>query len=282
MTTSQSGSYWLCPGCRRHVPSRIEACRCGFSRASADMPVEQPRRPPQFAVRQTQQTSGSWISWVLWAIVAGSALAGSIYLSLRIKPKDPADSELARRMRQSREREVTYVAEPPPPRPPIAVQPRGRIVAPPTQAAEPRAAAMVTGSRAQEEQNQRAQADAIYRPKVTAAAPSARRLRDNLTRYETYCAAGQQRGGASSRTPTADPRTMRWQGSESWARRRVSVVQNNQGDSEQCRVWIIDIVNDFEQVGTLMDEAEREATAEGIPAHVQRTVVVALTESLWL
>jgi hypothetical protein len=30
---SGTGQFWLCPQCRKHVPARSTACRCGFSRA---------------------------------------------------------------------------------------------------------------------------------------------------------------------------------------------------------------------------------------------------------
>jgi Zn-dependent protease with chaperone function/type II secretory pathway pseudopilin PulG len=35
MTAQETGRYWLCPKCGRHVPGRLEACRCGASRAEA-------------------------------------------------------------------------------------------------------------------------------------------------------------------------------------------------------------------------------------------------------
>ncbi|HSD65643.1 MAG TPA: M48 family metallopeptidase [Vicinamibacteria bacterium] len=35
MTAQETGRFWLCPKCGRHVPGRLENCRCGASRADA-------------------------------------------------------------------------------------------------------------------------------------------------------------------------------------------------------------------------------------------------------
>ncbi len=47
MTAQETGRYWLCPKCGRHVPGRLEACRCGASRAEAvEAPVVAAAPPP--------------------------------------------------------------------------------------------------------------------------------------------------------------------------------------------------------------------------------------------
>ena len=49
MTTTQAtGRFWLCPKCGRHVPGRLEACRCGAARSEAEatQEVAAPSPPP--------------------------------------------------------------------------------------------------------------------------------------------------------------------------------------------------------------------------------------------
>ena len=53
--TPGTQGFWTCPQCKRHVPARLSACRCGFARESAtDIqlsspdtadPAEKPRSP---------------------------------------------------------------------------------------------------------------------------------------------------------------------------------------------------------------------------------------------
>ncbi len=38
---SETGSFWLCPSCKKHVPSRQDSCRCGFKRSASQEPVEE-------------------------------------------------------------------------------------------------------------------------------------------------------------------------------------------------------------------------------------------------
>jgi len=33
--TPATQRFWICPQCKRHVPARLSACRCGFGRESA-------------------------------------------------------------------------------------------------------------------------------------------------------------------------------------------------------------------------------------------------------
>lgn len=38
--TSASGRFWICPQCKRHVPQRIDACRCGYAKAGEAQPID--------------------------------------------------------------------------------------------------------------------------------------------------------------------------------------------------------------------------------------------------
>ncbi len=80
MTPQETGRYWRCPKCGRHVPSRLEVCRCGGSRAEAVAEPEAvaaappssaggtsgdlvyPNEPPLFAISLV-------ISVVFWLLV---------------------------------------------------------------------------------------------------------------------------------------------------------------------------------------------------------------------
>jgi hypothetical protein len=293
MTTSQTGSYWLCPGCRRHVPNRVETCRCGFNRQTADAELEEYQRPMRASAEPPAPgpRKSSVLSTILWIIVAAGALAGSIYVAIRIKPPEPArDSKLARMIRESRERQVDYVPQPPPQpqRPLFARQPSP--VRPPAPAREPRprrAAQIVAAGGGPDGGNQelRTLADSIYRPRITAAAGAVQRLEVNVSRYKSYCMDEATRrrvfGEESSRSSSGGHGTIRWRGSDQWSRSRTSVQGSDKGDNAQCRGWLGDILADFEQVSTLMDAAEREANAQNIPPSVQRAVIDELIESLW-
>jgi Zn-dependent protease with chaperone function/type II secretory pathway pseudopilin PulG len=46
MTAQETGRYWRCPKCGRHVPSRLEVCRCGGNRAEAAAEPEVVAAPP--------------------------------------------------------------------------------------------------------------------------------------------------------------------------------------------------------------------------------------------
>ena len=46
MTAQETGRFWRCPKCGRHVPDRLEACRCGASRAEFEMTQEVVPGPP--------------------------------------------------------------------------------------------------------------------------------------------------------------------------------------------------------------------------------------------
>lgn len=73
---------WTCPECARHVPNRLDECRCGFVR-SAEMG----------ALGATGATgsdgrSSSWLPWVVLGIVA-AAVAGNL-IALQVTPVRPA------------------------------------------------------------------------------------------------------------------------------------------------------------------------------------------------
>ena len=125
-SSSTTGSFWKCPECGKHAPSRLSVCRCGFDRsqatgAVADVPRHTPAAEPE---------SSGGRAWIIWAILAVGAAAGGAYAVTR-PVADPAETPLARRMREARERQaqpqVVYV--PVPAEPPPATVPAGARVA---------------------------------------------------------------------------------------------------------------------------------------------------------
>src|SRR5512139_4130359 len=90
MTPQETGRYWRCPKCGRHVPSRLEVCRCGGSRAEAVAAPEvvaaappssaggtsadlvYPTEPPLFAISLV-------ISVVFWLLVLVGTLGFALF-----------------------------------------------------------------------------------------------------------------------------------------------------------------------------------------------------------
>jgi hypothetical protein len=121
---ADTGSFWTCPTCRKHVPSRSPACRCGYTRQGttatiADVTVRKVDAPDDPAQSR---------SWVVWAFVAVVALAVGGYVAAKSPTPNPADSELAQKLRHRREAppqqpQVVYIpvpqAPPSTPSPPI-------------------------------------------------------------------------------------------------------------------------------------------------------------------
>lgn len=123
--SSGTGSFWKCPECGKHVPSRLSACRYGFDRSHATAAVVDVhlQQPPVVA----ESRSGGR-AWIVGAILAAGALAGGAYAVTRPVP-DPADTPLARRIRAARERQAPQVVYVPVPveAPPGAVPAGARV-----------------------------------------------------------------------------------------------------------------------------------------------------------
>jgi hypothetical protein len=78
-----NGRFWLCPGCRRHVPVRKDACVCGFDRTTAqahEVAARPPRPKPQRSAFAT-----------LWLFAAAAVLVGWIAHG-RVQGRPAADA----------------------------------------------------------------------------------------------------------------------------------------------------------------------------------------------
>ena len=92
MTPQETGRYWRCSECGRHVPSRLEACRCGGSRAEG-VTAEAVAGPPPLSL---QRTAGDLvypnesplfaislvISVVFWLVVLVGTLGAALLCAL--------------------------------------------------------------------------------------------------------------------------------------------------------------------------------------------------------
>jgi hypothetical protein len=113
-----AGSFWTCPKCRKHVPSRLQACRCGFDRGTGEEPVQ------EVSIRASpEEGEGKGRPWFLWLIV-GVALVGIGYVIGKSPASTAPDPALVQKFQQIRN------TPPPPPNVQYLPQP-ARIDAPP-------------------------------------------------------------------------------------------------------------------------------------------------------
>lgn len=82
---AQTSSFWRCPSCSKHVPTRQTSCLCGFIRQEqAAVPVASPRPAviimPPLAVAEDREST-AWKA-VLTLFLGGTVLAGAFYVSM--------------------------------------------------------------------------------------------------------------------------------------------------------------------------------------------------------
>lgn len=107
MTSSTTtGSFWLCPSCKKHVPSRQNTCRCGFDRSQSAALTREVQTGANAAV-QLEEHSGSRLRWAAGRVAMAVLVAGSFvwaYRAWKEPASSPGNSDLARRIRAARER----------------------------------------------------------------------------------------------------------------------------------------------------------------------------------
>jgi hypothetical protein len=116
--SASTGSFWRCPSCGKHAPSRQTTCRCGFVRSDAPF-AQQVRVGPEAQRVETGQGTGTRWGAIGAALLVLLVLGGSGYMAIESwNAPRPEDSELARRIRESREAqarrqpEVVYIPVP--------------------------------------------------------------------------------------------------------------------------------------------------------------------------
>lgn len=100
-----TGSFWRCPSCEKHVPSRQDACKCGFERSQAPR-LAQEVRVGRAASVPAVPPERPRLGVILVTLATVSGLAGSGYWawqSWQSPPQNPKDTELARKIRDARE-----------------------------------------------------------------------------------------------------------------------------------------------------------------------------------
>jgi hypothetical protein len=85
MPSPPTSSFWLCPTCNRHVPSRQASCQCGFNRVSEKSAVSIVTPPRAAIVAQATVVADDshGFNWFkVFKVGAGAAsLAAAIYVS---------------------------------------------------------------------------------------------------------------------------------------------------------------------------------------------------------
>lgn len=105
MASSQTSSFWLCPVCSKHVPTRQTSCKCGFDRAAekAAVPIVGPQPAlasrPQFQEAPEREPT-PWKA-IATVCVGAIVLAGAFKVSMDAgRQPDPKPSQGAAVLRQ--------------------------------------------------------------------------------------------------------------------------------------------------------------------------------------
>jgi len=145
-------------------------------------------------------------------------------------------------------------------------------------------------SRKTEEQIERERAEAVYRPRMVAAAPMIRQLGALNRRYHDACY-GQstvtvhngfgENEDVTSGQGNVGRHEFGWTSvrnqTQHW--REVSAVDN--ATMPQCRIIVSDIHDLLGRIGPIMEDAEREAVRQSIWTWLQRDVPEKLAAELW-
>lgn len=118
---SQTGSFWLCPECRKHVPGRVNVCKCGFDRERTGWRAEEVRigRAAADPKPQRQRITASGI-----ALAAGFAVLVGVsgYFGARawLFPQQDTNKALVERFRKLSQPRVVVIEGPAPAPPAVS------------------------------------------------------------------------------------------------------------------------------------------------------------------
>ena len=112
---TQTGSFWICPDCRKHVSTRAGECRCGFTRGSKAEPETTVNLHRRQATKEKEKPN--FFRTTVIAVGGASLVALALSMSAEAWWRAPAkDTELARRLRERREGPaqppVIHISEP--------------------------------------------------------------------------------------------------------------------------------------------------------------------------
>jgi hypothetical protein len=67
----ETGRFWLCPECRKHVPTRLDVCSCGFDRTKVPVQMREVSARPPSLEPPASRGSFSWTPWLLVFVLLG-------------------------------------------------------------------------------------------------------------------------------------------------------------------------------------------------------------------
>lgn len=283
---------WTCPQCKRLVPERMTACRCGAEREAEEV------------ARRGFPTSALWVV----AIIAAAGWAG---YSIARPPQKMAPLKL-----RKQEPSQVMVVEVPADRGhfesrPAAVEPRpeGSLVgATPTPA---RVEPQLSGRPRSDEDKARAVAEAVYRPRMLSVAAQVNQSRVMTRRYVDACLSHTvtRLSGSSQRTTvTSGVSVSSAEGSATYTDADGDVIGRSTGQATgrgswqevagqtnswaevqaldnsttpECRALRSDIESVRDEVDRVMADADQEAVRQNVWTWLQTDVPRSLAEQLW-
>lgn len=302
---NSTGSFWLCPSCRKHVPSRSLKCICGQERGAES--IQQARRSVPPIEQAPIERSGMG---ALWTIGFGLACAGAVvFAAMQLMKPAPDAPKLKLRAAAS-------PVQQPPPQPQFLIVEREKA----PEASAPEAppdppvqlqASMPTAAPKSEQDQQRELALSIYRPRMMAVADSAVQVKMLQRRYWQACegdtvterqidrrgvAVGSGQGTTTGRTrtdyvdangqPIAGSRSTgqadtTWRDTQAWAERQKETLRMRNSTTTECQMTLADIDSHGARVKAAMEMADREAAEKRVWNSMQQLVVNDLEQELW-
>jgi hypothetical protein len=98
LDTTASGRFWLCPVCRKHVPSRNDKCQCGFDRSTVNVAMREAALPSIQSRSEAGAAEGG--SSLPWLVGLALAVVASLWLWKAGKDSERANAELRDRTAQ--------------------------------------------------------------------------------------------------------------------------------------------------------------------------------------